>query len=313
MANRCSILHQSGKLSNRAVKARTLLANCTLCPRHCQVNRLKGETGMCGTGAKARIASYAPHFGEEQPLVGTRGSGTIFLTSCNLRCCFCQNYDISHHADAGKEVDDHEFAAIMLDLQDKGCHNINFVTPSHVTPQILSALIIALEGGLHLPIVYNCSGYERVSTLELLEEVVDIYMPDFKFWSAESSSRYAAAQDYPRQARASLRCMHDQVGDLHMDATGLATGGLLIRHLLMPGMLDQTEAILRFIAEELSPETYVNIMDQYRPCGTARRFPELDRPITADEYNQTLELAKAIGLQRLDQRDLSTLFKRLLF
>jgi putative pyruvate formate lyase activating enzyme len=275
------------------------------------VNRLEGETGRCGTADKAVIASYSPHFGEEQPLVGTHGSGTIFLSGCSLGCCFCQNYEISHHPSAGHRVDADSLAAIMLDLQSRGCHNINFVTPSHVVPQILAALIPAYENGLRLPLVYNSSGYDSLSTLELLDGLIDIYMPDLKFWENETGRKYADAPDYPDISRAAVREMHRQVGDLQIDQDGIARQGLLIRHLLMPGGLEETKAILEFIARHISTDTYVNVMDQYRPCGTADSFAELRSTISHEQYSEALDYARKIGLERLDQRDLAALLKRL--
>jgi len=304
-------LHARGLLHRRAETARRLLAGCTLCPRRCRVNRLAGETGCCSTGALARIASYGPHFGEESPLVGTGGSGTIFLAGCNLCCCFCQNYDISQGSEPAQEVDARGFAAIMLELQAMGCHNINLVTPSHVVPQILAALIPALEGGLDIPIVFNCGGYESAATLALLDGVIDIYMPDVKFWQPATAARYAQAPDYPERVREALVLMHRQVGDLVVGPDGIARAGLLIRHLLMPGSLDETEAILRFIATHLSPATYVNIMAQYHPCGRADQYEELRRTISGDEYRQALEIARTLGLTRLDRPDLSRLLRRL--
>ncbi|MBT8360713.1 MAG: radical SAM protein [Deltaproteobacteria bacterium] len=304
-------LLESGELQSRAQKAQQFLARCELCPRLCRVNRRDGELGFCATGKWARVASYGAHFGEEQPLVGTRGSGTIFLASCNLRCCFCQNYDISHFPEDSPEVDNQTLAAIMLELQRQGCHNINFVTPSHVVPQILAALIIALEDGLQVPLVYNCSGYECSATLELLSGIIDIYMPDFKFWSSLSAEKYADAADYPEIARQALSIMHKQVGDLVTHADGLASKGLLIRHLLMPDGLNETREILRFISHDLSPASYVNIMDQYRPCGASNKHPELERSVSTREYQEALRLAHQAGLSRLDHRDLAVLFKNL--
>jgi putative pyruvate formate lyase activating enzyme len=304
-------LHASGLLQQRAEIARRMLGRCVLCPRRCRVDRLAGETGLCATGALARIASYGPHFGEEEPLTGTHGSGTIFLAGCNLHCCFCQNFEISQGADTGQEVDDRGFAAIMLELQAMGCHNINLVTPSHVVPQILAALIPALEGGLDIPVVFNCSGYESVSALALLNGVVDIYLPDFKFWRPETADRYALAPDYPERAREALLLMHRQVGELVVGPDGCARSGLLVRHLLMPGMLDETEEILRFIATRLSIGTYINIMSQYHPCGRADQFEELRRPVSADEYRGALKIARTLGLSRLDRPDLARLLRRL--
>lgn len=304
-------LYQSGILAERLEHAFETLSDCSLCPRNCRVNRLEGETGRCGTADKAVIASYSPHFGEEQPLVGSHGSGTIFLSGCSLGCCFCQNYDISHHPSAGHRIDADSFAAIMLDLQSRGCHNINFVTPSHVVPQILAALIPAYENGLRLPLVYNSSGYDSLSTLELLDGLIDIYMPDLKFWENETGRKYADAPDYPEISRAAVREMHRQVGDLQIDQDGIARQGLLIRHLLMPGGLEETKAILEFIARHISTDTYVNVMDQYRPCGTADSFAELRSTISHEHYSEALDYARKIGLERLDQRDLAALLKRL--
>lgn len=305
-------LHNTGRLGRLIETANRLLQRCTLCPRRCRVNRLAGETGLCATGIRARVASYGPHFGEEQPLVGIRGSGTIFLAGCNLHCCFCQNVDISRGGDgAGQEVSADDLAAIMLELQAMGCHNINLVTPSHVVPQILAALPPAIESGLELPLVYNCSGYESTAALALLDGVIDIYMPDFKFWRSETAARYANAPDYPQRAREALVCMHRQVGDLVVDSDGYARSGLLVRHLLMPEMIAETEQILRFIATRLSRNTYVNIMGQYHPCASADQYEELRRTITGTEYQQALRFARTIGLTRLDQPDLSRLLQRL--
>jgi putative pyruvate formate lyase activating enzyme len=304
-------LHARGLLRRRAEIANRRLARCTLCPRRCRVNRLAGETGRCSTGALARIASYGPHFGEESPLVGTGGSGTIFLAGCNLCCCFCQNYEISQGSEPGQEVDARGFAAVMLELQAMGCHNINLVTPSHVVPQILAALIPALEGELDIPIVFNCGGYESAATLALLDGVIDIYMPDIKFWRPQTAARYAQAPDYPERVREALVIMHRQVGDLVVGPDGLARAGLLIRHLLMPGLFDETEAILRFIATTLSTTTYVNLMAQYHPCGRADQHEELQRTITGNEYRRVLEIARTLGLTRLDHPDLGRLLRRL--
>ena len=304
-------LLNSGNLAKRVNQAIGLLERCELCPRRCRVDRLKNEQGVCKTGRFARVASYGPHFGEEQPLVGTQGSGTIFLSSCNLRCCFCQNYDISHDQEDALEVDGAGLASIMLSLQDRGCRNINLVTPSHVLPQLLEALPIALDRGLQIPLIYNCSGYESSASLALLDGIIDIYLPDFKFWAPASAATYLQAADYPEIARQALLIMHRQVGDLVVDEDGLAVSGLLVRHLLMPGMLDETEAIITFIATALGTNTYLNIMDQYRPCGTASVFPELRSSIPADHYRQALQYAEQAGLRRLDQRDLATLLRRL--
>ena len=306
---RAASLHASGQLERKAEIGRRLLRRCTLCPRRCRVDRHAGEIGVCGIGARARIASYGPHFGEEAVLVGPGGSGTIFLTGCSLRCCFCQNFDISQGDEPGQEVDDGDFAAIMLELQARGCSNINLVTPSHVVPQILAALLRAVEGGLRIPLVYNSSGYDSAPTLDLLASAVDIYLPDLKFWLPATAGRYADAPDYPDIARQAIRRMHRQVGDLEVGADGLARRGLLVRHLLMPGQGEETAAILGFLATEISPSTYVNIMAQYHPCGQAERFPELCRGVSGAEYRQALACARSLGLARLDQPDLAGLLR----
>jgi putative pyruvate formate lyase activating enzyme len=303
-------LAAAGELARRAAAAHGRLVTCDMCPRRCGVNRLAGELGVCRTGAQAVVASYGPHFGEEEPLVGRMGSGTIFFSNCNLGCVFCQNYEISHLG-AGEAVTAAELAAMMLALQDQGCANINLVTPSHVVAQILAALEIAVEGGLKLPLVYNSSGYDAVETLALLDGVVDIYMPDFKFWDSASARRLAKAPDYPQQARAALLEMHRQVGDLQLDRRGLARRGLLVRHLVMPGGTAESEAILQFIADELSPATYVNIMEQYHPCGQAGKYPPLDRPLEPGEYERVLDAARRAGLRRLDERIGARLLRRL--
>ena len=306
---RAASLHASGQLERKAEIGRRLLRRCTLCPRRCRVDRHAGEIGVCGIGARARIASYGPHFGEEAVLVGPGGSGTIFLTGCSLRCCFCQNFDISQGDEPGQEVDDGDFAAIMLELQARGCSNINLVTPSHVVPQILAALLRAVEGGLRIPLVYNSSGYDSAPTLDLLASAVDIYLPDLKFWLPATAGRYADAPDYPDIARQAIRRMHRQVGDLEVGADGLARRGLLVRHLLMPGQGEETAAILGFLATEISPSTYVNIMAQYHPCGQAERFPEICRGVSGAEYRQALACARSLGLTLLDQPDLAGLLR----
>lgn len=304
-------LHASGQLERRAEIGRRLLRRCTLCPRRCRVDRLAGEVGRCGIGARARIAGYGPHFGEEAVLVGRGGSGTIFLTGCSLGCCFCQNFAISRGDEPGQEVEDGDFAAIMLELQALGCSNINLVTPSHVVPQILSALVQAVEGGLRIPLVYNSSGYDSAPALDLLAGAVDIYLPDCKFWLPETAARYAGAPDYPDCARRAIQRMHRQVGDLDIGPDDLARRGLLVRHLLMPGLGGETAAILRFLAERISPRTYVNLMAQYHPCGEAERYPELCRGVSGAEYRRALASARALGLTRLDQPDLAGLLRQL--
>lgn len=283
------------------------LASCNLCPRACGVNRLEGEKGFCQTGRKARIASYSPHFGEEAPLVGRYGSGTIFVSSCNLLCSFCQNFEISHQRE-GLDIGPEQLASMMIDLAHRGCHNINFVTPSHVVPQILEALPYAIEGGLQVPLVYNSSGYDAVETLRLLDGVFDIYMPDFKFWDARWSDRYCRAPDYRESAVAAIREMHRQVGDLTLDDEGTALRGLLVRHLVMPEGIAGTKEVTAFLADEISPDTYVNIMDQYRPCGHAFKDSLINRRLTADEFKEAIALARGAGLKRLDQRERIRLF-----
>jgi putative pyruvate formate lyase activating enzyme len=303
-------LHEQGLLAGRIAEAQQMLSPCKVCPRKCKIDRLSDEKGICQTGAKAIVTSYAPHFGEESPLVGSGGSGTIFLTHCNLLCVFCQNYEISHLGQ-GIETDAGQLASMMVSLQRQGCHNINFVTPSHVVPQIIAALPKAIEKGLTVPLVYNSSGYDSVETLQLLEGIFDIYMPDFKFWSKDSGKRYAKAPDYPEVAQNSILEMHRQVGDLVLDDEGVAVKGLLVRHLVMPGGHDETRDILRFLAHEVSVETYVNVMDQYRPCGKAHEYPPIDRRLTNDEFQETLKLAEEAGLRRLDERDWLRILRKL--
>lgn len=293
--------YRSKVLQYRIDKALRWLKKCSLCPRLCRVNRLADEKGVCRTGRYALVSSYGPHFGEEDPLVGRNGSGTIFFTHCNLLCLFCQNYDISHEGH-GVPASPEQLAGVMVELQQRGCHNINLVTPTHVVPQILEALPLAVEHGLRVPLVYNCGGYERVPPLRLLEGIVDIYMPDFKFWDTQTAKELCQAEDYPERAREALREMHRQVGDLALDASGLAVRGLLVRHLVMPNGLAGTEEICRFIAREVSSNTYINIMNQYRPCGRAMEVPSLRRRITTEEYENALQAARNAGLTRLDRR-----------
>lgn len=274
-----------------------------MCPRACGVNRLEDEEGRCLTARAARVASFNLHFGEEAPLVGEGGSGTIFFAGCNLGCVFCQNHDISHGVDGSTAATPEQLAGIMRSLQDQGALNINFVTPSHVVAQILEALPLAVEMGLRLPLIYNSSGYDSVDTLRLLHGVVDIYMPDVKFWEQAPAARYCDAPDYARRARQALREMYRQVGDLRFDAEGIAVRGLLVRHLVMPGGAAGSAEWMRFLAEEISRETYVNVMDQYRPCGRAGDYPELLRGVTPEEYEAARHTALASGLHRLDDRE----------
>jgi putative pyruvate formate lyase activating enzyme len=292
---------ENGSLERKRREAIERLSNCTLCPRRCQVDRINGNMGVCKTGKLAKVASYNAHFGEESPLVGENGSGTIFLSQCSLLCNFCQNYEISHQGE-GVEVNDDQLASIMLELQRHGCHNINFVTPSHVVPQILSAVFVAAKKGLEIPLVYNSSGYDAVETLQLLDGIVDIYMPDFKFWEPEVAQKACDALDYPEVARAALMEMHRQVGDLEIDEqSGLAYRGLLVRHLVLPSGMAGTAKIMKFIAQQISANTYVNVMSQYRPCGMASEIPELAVSLTSTEYDRAVRETHVAGIQRLDR------------
>ena len=290
-----------GTLAKKIEAAFEILKSCTLCPRRCGVDRLAGETGICKTGDKAYVSSFNPHFGEEDPLVGSRGSGTIFFTHCNLLCNFCQNYDISHLGH-GEAVSNEQLAGIMLHLHKGGCHNINFVTPTHVVPQILSALEIAIENGLSAPLVYNSGGYDSVETLKLLDGIFDIYMPDFKFWDPEVAKTTCNAEDYPKVAQKALIEMHRQVGDLVVDEAGIARRGILLRHLVLPRGLAGTREIMRFVARKISLNTYVNIMPQYRPCGRADEVEELAVYLSQTDYKKALQEATEEGIERLDSR-----------
>lgn len=293
--------YNSNLLNEKIDQAYEILKACTLCPRACGVDRLSGEMGVCQTGEHAIVSSYNPHFGEESPLVGNHGSGTIFFARCNLLCVFCQNFDISHEGE-GVEFSSEQLAMVMLFLQDKGCPNINFVTPTHVVPQILAALEKAIEAGLRVPLVYNTGGYDRSETLALLDGVFDIYMPDFKFWDQEVAEELSDAPDYPEVAREALKEMHRQVGDLVMDQQGIAQRGLLIRHLVLPERLAGTRQVMRFLAREISPDSYVNIMPQYRPCGRASEVSALTRTITEEEFQEAIQTAHNEGITRLDER-----------
>jgi putative pyruvate formate lyase activating enzyme len=295
-------LHASGELRDRARRALALLEDrCRVCPRLCKVDRLNDQPGLCRVGRRAVVASCFAHFGEEDCLRGVCGSGTIFFSGCNLRCVFCQNHEISWQLQ-GERVTPRRLARMMLELQRLGCHNINWVTPEHVVPQILEALPLAVDAGLRLPTVYNTSAYDSPESLALMDGVVDVYMPDFKLWSPELSRRYLAKRDYAEVARHSVLEMKRQVGDLVLDEHGMARRGLLVRHLVMPGLLDETEAIMRFIATELGPGTYVNLMAQYYPAGRTSEFPEIDRHLHRSEFERALELADELGLRRLDRR-----------
>lgn len=289
---------RKGTLAERKATALQKLSDCDLCPRKCHVNRTEGEQGYCRTGRRAVVASYSPHYGEEAPLAGTSGSGTIFFAHCNLLCNFCQNFDISHEG-YGIEVSSSRLARMMLELQERGCHNINFVTPSHVIPQMLAAIEAAAGSGLKIPVIYNSGGYDDVGSLQLLEGIIDIYMPDFKFWDPEISHATMNASDYPEVARNALIEMHRQVGDLVLE-NGIAVRGLLVRHLVMPSRVAGTGEIMRFIAEQISKETYVNIMAQYRPCGRSFETPEINRALSTSGYLEALATARQAALHRLD-------------
>ncbi len=291
----------TAEIRRRAARSVEALACCQVCPRNCRVDRLEGVARVCATGRRARVSSWFPHFGEEDCLRGTNGSGTIFFSFCNLKCVFCQNHDTSQRGTGG-ELAPAELAAAMLELQQRGCHNINLVTPEHVVPQILEALPLAMEGGLRLPIVYNTSAYDSLESLELMRGIVDIYMPDFKVWTKQSAMRYLKAKDYPEVARRVVLEMHRQVGPLRVDESGLARRGVLVRHLVMPGLVDEARAIFRFLADEISPDTYVNVMGQYRPEYRSADYAEIDRRPSAEELAQARAACGEVGLTRLDQR-----------
>jgi putative pyruvate formate lyase activating enzyme len=301
-------LSRSGELARRVERALGLLADCALCPRDCHIDRSANRFAVCKTGRYAVVGSWFPHQGEEDCLRGWNGSGTIFFSWCNLRCVFCQNYDLSWQG-VGSGTPPEGLAEMMLGLQERGCHNINFVTPEHVVPQILEALPIAIDGGLRLPLVYNTSAYDSLDSLELLDGVIDIYMPDFKIWDAEMARQYLKAPNYPEAARRAIRAMHRQVGPLVTDENGLALRGLILRHLIMPGDLAGTRAILEWVAEELGPDTYVNVMPQYRPAGkvSGEEYVEINRTITRKEFHEALAAAQAAGLRRLDPRSAARL------
>ena len=306
----------TGELDKRTEKLYQILESCELCPRRCHKNRLSGERGYCGAGAQLIVSSYHPHFGEEAPLVGgsrglfitdgfgltpSGGSGTIFLTNCNLLCVYCQNYDISHLGE-GREVAIDEAVAMMLALQNRGCHNINLVTPTHYAPQLVKAIKLAATGGLHLPVVWNCGGYENIEVIKLLDGIIDIYMPDIKYGNGGAAKRYSDAPDYFDRCKEAVREMHRQVGDLRLNQRGIAYRGLLIRHLVLPGGLAGTKKVLDFIASEISKSSYVNIMDQYRPAGEVYDFPELNRYPSRQELVEAQKMAKELGLTRLDEK-----------
>jgi putative pyruvate formate lyase activating enzyme len=293
--------HEKGLFPDILSRAWALLEKCTVCPRRCGVDRTKGEKGFCRSGDLPEISSHGPHFGEERPLVGRHGSGTIFLTWCNLGCIFCQNDSISRWGE-GSRISFDDLSRVMVQLQRRGCHNINFVSPTHFVPQILRALPRAIESGLSIPLVYNTGGYDSLETLGLLDGVFDIYMPDFKYTSPSAAETYSGAPDYPEVVMAALKEMHRQTGDLALDEEGIARRGLLVRHLVLPEGLAGTREAMRFLARNVSPNTYVNIMDQYRPCGDL--IPPgspLNRRITRDEFREAVRMAREEGITRLDR------------
>jgi len=293
---------RSGTLAGRVRQLWSIYRNCRLCPRQCGVNRLKGETGVCRSTSRAKVYSAHAHFGEERPLVGRGGSGTIFFSNCNLLCQFCQNWEINHRGD-GSYVSDEQIGRLMVDLQNTGCHNINFVTPTHIVPNIMNGLRAAIARGLRVPLVYNCGGYESLEVIKLLDGIVDIYLPDFKYTDRKMSEKYSSgAADYPEAAAAAIEEMHRQVGELVVDERGIALRGLIIRHLVLPQNIAGTDKFVAWVASKLTRSTYVNIMAQYRPEHNAHRYPELSRRISSAEYRQALDWARDAGLTRLDSR-----------
>ncbi len=300
-------LHRSGELERRVEAALAELEDCCACPRNCHINRLENEMRVCHTGRYAIVSSVFPHFGEEDCLKGWNGSGTIFFGLCNLRCVFCQNWDISQQH-VGQECTAEQIAEHMLELQARGCHNINFVTPEHVAPQVIEAIAVAVPEGLNLPLVYNTSAYDALSSLKLLDGFIDIYMPDFKFWTRDSARRFVKAKDYPERAREAIQEMHRQVGPLRFGPDGLARRGLLVRHLVMPGQEEEARAILEWLAQEVSPDTYVNIMSQYRPSHQVGpsdqkgKYADIDRRPYPQEIRAAFQAARELGLTRLDER-----------
>jgi putative pyruvate formate lyase activating enzyme len=302
---------EEGRFDERIDQAYAMLERCRLCPRHCGVNRLAGETGVCRTAERAVVFSAQPHFGEELPLVGDYGSGTIFFSNCNLRCVFCQNWPIAHEG-RGQPLDVEDLADVMLRLQRIGCHNVNLVTPTHVMPQILQATRLAAQNGLRIPLCYNTGGYDALEAIELLDGVVDIYLPDLKFMDADEAERYMGAPDYPETAMAAIEEMHRQVGELVTDARDIAVRGLMVRHLVMPNHVANTRAFVQWVAESLTPSTYVNIMSQYRVEHRAFEHPDIARAITTQEYLEAMDWAAEAGLSNLDARSLMQreLFRR---
>jgi len=290
----------SSVLSERVEKLKALYKNCTLCPRDCRVDRTRGEKGKCQASDRVKVSSAFAHFGEEAPLVGRGGSGTVFFCHCGLRCSYCQNFEISFEAH-GEEITDRQLSEIFVRIQNLGCHNINFVTPTHFLPSLIQAVALAVPLGLRVPLVYNTSGYEKVEILALLDGIVDIYLPDYKYDSPEPAAKYSSeAYNYPHYARLALKEMHRQVGELALDGRGVAKRGLIIRHLVLPNRLAGTKGFLKFVATELTKGTAVNLMRQYRPEYRAKEFPELNRVLKASEYAETLDWAREMGLTRFD-------------
>ena len=294
-------LLDNDRLSERVAEAYTHLSICDVCAWECPVDRRSGKIGVCRTGELAKVSSYGPHFGEETPLSGTRGSGTIFFTRCNLRCQYCQNHDISQ-TDRGEELEPEAISSMMLELQSRGCHNINFVSPSHVVPQIMAAVLNAAQAGLRIPLVYNTGGYDSMSMLKLLDGVIDIYMPDMKYSDPAIARRFSKIRNYPQINQQAVKEMHNQVGDLIVDKSGIAMRGLLVRHLVLPNNLAGTVEVIRFLSEEISQRTYLNIMDQYHPAYKAHHIPDLNRRITTQEYQTAIDAAVTAGMTNLDQR-----------
>ena len=294
-------LAKEGLLSRRAEELYSFYESCHLCPRNCRVDRTRGETGVCQATARVKISSAFPHFGEEGPLVGKGGSGTIFFSNCGLRCVFCQNYTISIEGE-GVEITDQKLAETMLKVQSFGCHNINLVTPTHYVPSIVRALEGAVRLGLNIPLVYNTSGYETMEVLKLLEGIIDIYLPDLKYTNSSRAATYSSgAYNYPYYAKQAIKEMHRQVGDLQVEAKGVAVRGIILRHLILPNRISGTEELVKFVAHELSKSTYLNLMAQYRPEYKASEYPEISRRISRREYNEALAWAKKYGLSRLDR------------
>lgn len=289
------------ELASRVAEAYEHLSICDVCAWECPVDRRAGKIGVCRTGINAKVSSYGPHMGEEDPLRGWRGSGTIFFTRCNLRCQYCQNHDISQ-TDNGEEAEPEAIASMMVELQSRGCHNINFVSPSHVVPQIMAAVLIAAQAGLRIPLVYNTGGYDSMAMLKLLDGVIDIYMPDMKYSDSLTARRFSKIRNYPQINQAAVKEMHRQVGDLRVDDRGVAQRGLLVRHLVLPDGIAGTNKIAKFLSDEISPDTYLNLMDQFRPAYKAHQYPKLNRRLTSQEYQTAVKTVLATGLHRLDER-----------